>query len=376
MSMFCPKTHHDTMLHHYPSWMESVNDIASKLPASKSAHVGDAIPLDMYFGHLKRHVIESYSVHRAASGLPEREFTFEEVAAISPSNVQSVMMMRQNDLATLVNYEIHGRKTFFFGGNLTEKLSETDINVSSELFTLPYPACMFVFDNQVARDALYAITGKEAPRNGTVSVYLMSFQTPKGTPVISMDMYLNHGVESLGVFARRQLALVAGSTIENVLDTDWSKVDDGQSFANSDGPSIVTNRSDEVFRQEGLKMVRILVNSALYLASSNPDIIPGLREAPLIDGRKPYVFEKRMFERTLTKSDYITVGNSVPGYEAPEASEGKKLDHRIKVRGHWKSQPHGPGRTLRMDKLIEPYWKGPDAAEIISKPFAVGSKKR
>jgi hypothetical protein len=61
MSMFCPKTHHDTMLHHYPSWMESVNDIASKLPASKSAHVGNAIPLDMYFGHLKRHVIESYS---------------------------------------------------------------------------------------------------------------------------------------------------------------------------------------------------------------------------------------------------------------------------------------------------------------------------
>jgi hypothetical protein len=32
------------------------------------------------------------------------------------------------------------------------------------------------------------------------------------------------------------------------------------------------------------------------------------------------------------------------------------------VRGHWRNQPHGPGRTERKRMWIQPYWKGPEDA--------------
>lgn len=43
-----------------------------------------------------------------------------------------------------------------------------------------------------------------------------------------------------------------------------------------------------------------------------------------------------------------------------EGRQGKswKLGHRFIVRGHWRNQAHGPQRSLRMRKWIEPFWKG------------------
>jgi len=40
---------------------------------------------------------------------------------------------------------------------------------------------------------------------------------------------------------------------------------------------------------------------------------------------------------------------------------------RFLVRGHWKFQPYGPGRSLRKLIQIEPYWKGPEEAKILAR---------
>lgn len=39
---------------------------------------------------------------------------------------------------------------------------------------------------------------------------------------------------------------------------------------------------------------------------------------------------------------------------------GWHLTVRVRVRGHWRNQPHGPGRSLRRLQWIEPFWRGPD----------------
>ncbi len=44
------------------------------------------------------------------------------------------------------------------------------------------------------------------------------------------------------------------------------------------------------------------------------------------------------------------------------APEGWKVGIRHVVRGHWKAQAHGAGRTLRKQMWIEPYWRGPEGA--------------
>lgn len=38
------------------------------------------------------------------------------------------------------------------------------------------------------------------------------------------------------------------------------------------------------------------------------------------------------------------------------------------VRGHWKRQAHGPKRSLRKWAWIEPYWRGPEDAPILTRP--------
>lgn len=41
---------------------------------------------------------------------------------------------------------------------------------------------------------------------------------------------------------------------------------------------------------------------------------------------------------------------------------GWELRIGIRVRGHWRNQPHGPGRMYRRLQWIEPFWKGPPLA--------------
>ena len=44
---------------------------------------------------------------------------------------------------------------------------------------------------------------------------------------------------------------------------------------------------------------------------------------------------------------------------------------RLLVRGHWKNQAHGPGMTLRKLIHVEPYWRGPEMAELVDRPYLV-----
>ena len=39
------------------------------------------------------------------------------------------------------------------------------------------------------------------------------------------------------------------------------------------------------------------------------------------------------------------------------------------VRGHWKTQPHGPGRSMRKRIHVDPYWRGPDLSDAVLRSF-------
>jgi hypothetical protein len=51
------------------------------------------------------------------------------------------------------------------------------------------------------------------------------------------------------------------------------------------------------------------------------------------------------------------------GRSRRHAVDGWKVRARFTVRGHWRNQAHGPGRSLRMRKWIAPFWKGPSEKE-------------
>lgn len=62
---------------------------------------------------------------------------------------------------------------------------------------------------------------------------------------------------------------------------------------------------------------------------------------------------------------------------APLASQEARREHthRWIVQGHWRNQPHGPGRTLRRLQWIAPYTKGPADGELIT-PHVVNAWRR
>lgn len=48
------------------------------------------------------------------------------------------------------------------------------------------------------------------------------------------------------------------------------------------------------------------------------------------------------------------------GHSKRHAAEGWKVRKKHIVQGHWKTQPHGEGRTLRKRIHVAPYWRGPE----------------
>lgn len=84
-----------------------------------------------------------------------------------------------------------------------------------------------------------------------------------------------------------------------------------------------------------------------------------------------------------TKSfDYYEVGNTVGSIfidhnesnimnNANSIKTVFKLTIRFIVRGHWRNQPFGQGREQRKLIFIKPYYKGPDLADLVNKPYAV-----
>jgi hypothetical protein len=53
----------------------------------------------------------------------------------------------------------------------------------------------------------------------------------------------------------------------------------------------------------------------------------------------------------------------------------RRLDFRFQVRGHFRWQPHGPGRELRRLQWIDPYLKGPADAPVRVPLYRVDSMK-
>jgi len=50
---------------------------------------------------------------------------------------------------------------------------------------------------------------------------------------------------------------------------------------------------------------------------------------------------------------------------------GSVQNVQVLVRGHWKSQAHGPNHSLRKALHIEPYWRGPEDAPILTRPHII-----
>lgn len=73
---------------------------------------------------------------------------------------------------------------------------------------------------------------------------------------------------------------------------------------------------------------------------------------------------------TMDQGRRIVLGPGVVGHLLDGgAGDGSPLLVRVRVQGHWRRQPHGPGRRERKLIWIEPFWRGPEDGPIADSPL-------
>lgn len=128
---------------------------------------------------------------------------------------------------------------------------------------------------------------------------------------------------------------------------------------------------------------RVIVGLMLYLASEHPDVIPvpPVERKTFADVRSPAQRETARARqaarlRDSTRLPVLLIGSRLDDaaqrvrvqLDADAARTGKRwtLDREVWVRGHWRWQAFGPGRTERKHMWIRPFRRGPDAAESMA----------
>jgi hypothetical protein len=137
-----------------------------------------------------------------------------------------------------------------------------------------------------------------------------------------------------------------------------------------DGYSFLLDFEDVDDRAAAL-IGRLVVNTCLAMSD------PSNFKAPRPSSPKAAAKAKRRGEPVvatyvLGKPIKIDCRAEVQAYAR---GERKAPSVQCLVRGHWKRQPHGPGRTQRKLIHVEPYWRGPEDAPINVKALNLGKDK-
>lgn len=113
-----------------------------------------------------------------------------------------------------------------------------------------------------------------------------------------------------------------------------------------------TSPADEI--EEVNERQAMLANVLAYLTLNEADVrecVPKKVKRPGETSRERFYSYRRLGDRLR----YDATGN------------GKPLDHRVPVQGHWRMQAHGPRHTLRKRLWIYPHWRGPKDGEVINR---------
>jgi hypothetical protein len=276
-------------------------------------------------------------------------------------------VMKDEDLRMFYNinsirsrYELwmnNGGKTFILTKELVEAFQHTDIPYACapSFFKYPFPA--------------FVIESLDVPLFHTV--------TPSGTAGVYALMYT--GADAVYADKNCHILTVTGEKRETL---DWSRSLYGF-FPSSGGQAldaIMLNMSDDIsigraasmenpIAKERLdpddarNMINIFFNTIMYIND------PG-RVVAETESRGTRKF--KMGGNKRCSNEYIALKpprSYIPLNKGGEG--GRTIDKRFIVRGHWRNQAYGAGRAERRSQWIKPFWKGPELAEIVSRPYLV-----
>lgn len=389
-----PRTHYDTMVS-LASRAQMVKWVRDDLANMNAAGIQGAVGgptfdhfsgYDLYLESIKKKIqSDAMRSHLATFGRP---IDAKQLDALFAGHPDWFKIARTSFLeyASLLNFEKLGKKVFYFARPLVERLAETMLDAPSDYLRLPFGSCMFVVHSPVALDALYCLGGNTPPnRTAPITVFLNELPL-HGMREITIVAFHSDG-DNTYKLVKREILINPKWSIERSLKTDWNALHrENPAWEINDTGYKGDLEDDSEFFKDGLHFFRIIINAVLYLASSDPDL--SLRTSPaadlvaqaktILNGYKRHALNREA--QHYSRLDGTVAGENLHPIEvsgststrAPSlGATGMQLDRRFVVRGHWKNQAHGEGMQLRKLIWIKPYWKGPEMAEIINKPYKV-----
>lgn len=272
--------------------------------------------------------------------------------------------MRLDELMQLYTcfcWQDHGLNTFDLTHSMTAALLLTDpsdvqpseVKLPFEVFVIRFPQGFFTLEDSRGRkqDAMMAIVHRLKVESGAYRLFIRlcgRADMNDLTTLTSAWEFLADTSEfdSMGEWIGREVPI----SQQSVASENQVKIDK---------PALRALR-------------RLVANLCLYVAAK------GLGSKPSAKKSKKNKRKAKARKGSRVAPEYWIVGQEVKldsrliesakHWSESQARDASTKEWRVSsqftVRGHWRNQPHGPGRSLRRRQWIHPYWKGEGAAKI------------
>lgn len=256
----------------------------------------------------------------------------------------------------LVNWHLAGRQLFHVLPDLVERLVNTSVKAPAELVRLPFRTVMLVFNDERAFEAFGAVGGRIDAKQGALSVLVSELEVDGERRLTFGAIRANGRRISRQIY--RSLLLRDGWNTEQAISTDWRRI------SGADGGV------DAYFLEQGAALSRLVLNTILYLGSASARVSGIRRNHPSThqDARNFSVLEHQRVGEGIT---YLRAPSGHADAGGSKGQGSRQLITRHYVMGHWKSQAFGKGGALRQPVWIEPYLRGPEAAELLERNYVV-----
>ena len=356
-------------------------------------------PLKEFLNYEEKELYSFLKVVSQNSGIPIESMINEIRTNSDTQNILNIIIENATlEFFSVLNFELFGKKTFFFRDNLIDNLLNTEINLPAKEIHLPFDSCQLVFTNRNLIDAFYSLHKKNENEElnidykSPIYVFVTIYQKTRNDVLNrcgrELELTCLHGNYSqVYMVQKRRLFLDDTWELEETLKTDWeylaSKKLDRGLVANINQLDNISPAVDSIFYEDGLIFFRAVLNSVLYISSENPDSVTVNKSSITQKTKKKKIKNQTLEQKRNNSSElsYQDVGSSIQPiiidksmqdkFSNFNSSTQKKILRRFMVRGHWRKQRVGEGLKDFKRIWIKPYLKGQDFAEAINKPYLV-----
>jgi len=253
----------------------------------------------------------------------------------------------------------YGCKTFHLTSRLLDAFKNTDLPKDITINQIPRPFDSFVIESDTS------LFKSSQPGGFLVNVYKLLYTEDSLLFKNQKDAKMHTKVVEMHDFKIEDCVGTLHSLnvgVHNVIDGGVVIIKRDTVLNNIPATLAVHRPDDEERVKCGLmNSINLLFNTILYINDNSRSVV---ETETHVDKRS------RNSGGGYVKKHYIYLRRPIRARNNDDKYK-RVINARFRVRGHWRMQPYGEGRLLRMSKWIPPFWKGPSTAEIVSNPHKV-----